>query len=423
MPIAHPVRRKFAILVALSLSLALASACRAGAAAPGAAENQMDSPPPPPRATAPTRPVVDIELSISPSRVFHQLGDTVALRWEARDSAGRVVEGVPSKLTWPEGAEPTDEPNTFRLTRLGHQVFFLTADPDAIPPLATSALVTVVEDASDLKHRDPDLDVPFVPTAMEVVDAMLEYADVQADDIVYDLGCGDGRLFVTAAARHGAAAVGVDLDLRRIIESRQRAMDDGVTGRVRFYHADLFQTDFHEASVLLMYLLPSVNRALRPRILRNMQPGSRIVSHDFDMGDWEPDGHREVEIRELDHHVFFWIVPAWVEGIWQGEVEVEGQAVPLRLELSQQYQKAAGHLTWGEHRSEIAMAHLTGDRFEFHARVPWGDDLERVHVVGTVAEQDFSATAARAADEQREVTLPLRAQRIAAPASPSYARE
>jgi SAM-dependent methyltransferase len=343
------------------------------------------------------------------------------VRWEVRDKSGKVLDNVPARLTWPAGAEPTGEPNTFRLTRLGHQMFFVVVDPDAEPPLGSSGLVTVVEDVSGLEERDPDLDIPYVPTNMAVVDAMLEFAKVQADDIVYDLGCGDGRLFVTAAARHGAGAVGVDLDARRIADSRARAKEEGVTERVRFYHADLFQTDFPEASVLLMYLLPSVNRALRPRILRQMRPGSRVVSHDFDMGDWEPDGHREVIVRELDHHVFFWRVPAWVEGRWLGETEQAKRTFRVRLNLSQEYQKVSGTITWGDHTSEIDLARLTGTQFEFHASVPWSGTVDRVHVVGEVDGDTFTGTVARAADEARAVTAPITIRRIAAPATPSYA--
>ena len=149
-----------------------------------------------------------------------------------------------------------------------------------------------------------DLDVPYVPTSYEVVDAMLKLANVKKGDVVYDLGCGDGRIVIAAARDYGATGVGVDLDPQRIKEANENARAAGVAHKVKFIQRDLFKTDFSKATVLTLYLYPEVNLKLRPKI-RRMKPGTRIVSHAFDMGDWEP----EQTIRVGTSMIYFWTVP------------------------------------------------------------------------------------------------------------------
>ena len=132
--------------------------------------------------------------------------------------------------------------------------------------------------------------VPYVPTPEWLVDEMLAMAKVGADDVVYDLGCGDGRIVITAARRFGARGVGIDIDPQRIREANANAKEAGVQDKVRFLEADLFQSDFSEATVVMLYLLPDVNAALRPQLWRQLKPGTRVVSHDFHMGDaWPPE--------------------------------------------------------------------------------------------------------------------------------------
>lgn len=150
-----------------------------------------------------------------------------------------------------------------------------------------------------------DLDVPYVPTPMKVVEAMLDLARVSENDIVYDLGCGDGRIVVTAAKEYGATGIGVDLDPDRIEDANANAKDSGVEDKVKFYEGDLFDFDFSKASVLTLYLLPDVNLKLKPKILAEMKPGSRVVSHAFDMGDWVPDQQISVDGKT----VYLWTVP------------------------------------------------------------------------------------------------------------------
>src|SRR5512145_1878457 len=140
----------------------------------------------------------------------------------------------------------------------------------------------------------PALDVPYVPTPQPVVDAMLRLAKVKRGDVLYDLGSGDGRIVITAAKRYGVRGTGVDIDPQRIREANANARKAGVAGRVRFVNEDLFQIDFSDATVVTLYLLPRLNLQLRPRLINELRPGTRIVSHGFDMGDWKPDRVQEV---------------------------------------------------------------------------------------------------------------------------------
>lgn len=152
--------------------------------------------------------------------------------------------------------------------------------------------------------RGPD--VIFVPTPNEVVDRMLELAAVTRNDVVYDLGSGDGRIPITAAQRYGARAVGIDIDPQRIRESRENAREAGVEDKVRFIEGDLFEADIREATVVTLYLLTQLNAKLRPKLLKELKPGTRIVSHAFDMGDWEPEQRVYVGATS----VFLWRIPA-----------------------------------------------------------------------------------------------------------------
>jgi precorrin-6B methylase 2 len=152
--------------------------------------------------------------------------------------------------------------------------------------------------------RTPD--VPYVPTPQEVVDEMLKLANIKSSDVLYDLGCGDGRIVVTAAKRYGIHAVGVDINPERIAEATENARKAGVTDKVKFIQGDLFQTSLKEPTVLTLYLLPAVNLKLKPKILSDMKPGSRVVSHSFDMGDWQPDKSVDVDYRKI----YLWTIPA-----------------------------------------------------------------------------------------------------------------
>jgi len=148
------------------------------------------------------------------------------------------------------------------------------------------------------------LDVPYVPTSQKVVEAMLEMAKVTKKDVVYDLGCGDGRIVITAAQKYGATGTGVDIDPQRIREANENAKKANVVNKVKFIEGDLFEQDFSKATVVTLYLLPEINLKLRPKLLA-LKPGTRIVSHAFNMGDWKPDQTMQVE----GSTIYFWTVP------------------------------------------------------------------------------------------------------------------
>lgn len=147
------------------------------------------------------------------------------------------------------------------------------------------------------------LDVPYFPTPQPVVDKMLEMAEVKSGDVLIDLGSGDGRIPITAAKKHGVRALGVDLDPQRIMDANENAKREKVTDKVEFREQDLFETDLSQATVITMYLLGSINMKLRPRLMQ-LKPGTRIVSHSFGMGDWEPDRTERVDGRTI----YLWIV-------------------------------------------------------------------------------------------------------------------
>ena len=149
-------------------------------------------------------------------------------------------------------------------------------------------------------------DVPYVPTMPEIVDEMLRLANVGRDDVVYDLGCGDGRLVIAAVKKFGAKrGVGVDIDPQRIKESSENARAAGVANRVKFIEQDLFKTDISEATVVTLYLLPAVNLRLRPKLWTELRPGTRVVSNSFDMGDWK---YEKVAFVG-ENPIYFWTIP------------------------------------------------------------------------------------------------------------------
>jgi hypothetical protein len=210
-------------------------------------------------------------------------------------------------------------------------------------------------DPADFVRGRPQLDVPYIASDLQVVDAMLGLAQVKPDDNVVDLGSGDGRILISAARSLGAHGLGVDIDPVRIRESTANAEEAGVAGRVTFRRQDLFETPLRDADVLTLYLLPEVNLRLRPRILDQMRPGARVVSHDYDMGDW----HWDQRQRAGRSTIYLWIVPARVDGAWT--LHAGGRALPLVLE--QHYQQILG--TAGTDR--IEQGHLNGDHIRFLA--------------------------------------------------------
>ena len=224
--------------------------------------------------------------------------------------------------------------------------------------------------------RPPD--VEYVPTPRDVVTVMLETAGVTKDDVVYDLGCGDGRFLITAAQIYGARGVGIDIDPERIRESNANARKAGVTDRVTFVQGDLFKVELSEATVITLYLLPELNVALRPRLLQ-LRPGTRIVSHEFDMGEWVPDKRGVVKkarfdsspylVFEQDASYYFWVVPANVAGEWRWSIPALGRKENFTLRLGQTFQKIEGAARVEERTFPIVDARLTGDALSFASTV------------------------------------------------------
>ena len=202
-------------------------------------------------------------------------------------------------------------------------------------------------------------EVPYVPTPQVTVDEMLRVAGVGPEDFVIDLGSGDGRIVVTAASKFGARGIGVDLDEELVAQSEESARRAGVADRVRFHRQDLFKTDLDQATVISTYLLPFVMLKLRLQLLQ-LKPGTRIVSHDFDMGDWKPD--RKTTVRK---NVMLWIVPAQVSGRWQARLQMPPIERLLELELTQRYQELSAHARLNGVPSQVWETKLVGDRLSF----------------------------------------------------------
>lgn len=155
-------------------------------------------------------------------------------------------------------------------------------------------------------QEEGDFEVPFVPTPEKVVAEMLRLAKIHTQDVLYDLGSGDGRIVITAARKFGISGVGIDINPERIKEARTNARKAGVADRVSFRQEDLFQADISKATIVTLYLLPSVNLRLKPKLFKDLRAGTRIISHDFDMGDWKPE--KVIDLNE--HKIYYWTIPA-----------------------------------------------------------------------------------------------------------------
>jgi SAM-dependent methyltransferase len=234
----------------------------------------------------------------------------------------------------------------------------------------------------------PPQDAPYVETPDEVVREMLRLARVTPADVVYDLGSGDGRIVIAAARGFGARGVGVDIDPGLIRASRRSAERAGVADRVRFLEQDLFATDLREATVVTLYLSPTLNARLVPRLLAETRPGARVVSHDFDMGDWRPDVAVSHRSPHRTHRILLWTVPARVAGAWRGEARrPEGAPLSFELALRQRYQELEGTIRLDQAEVRLAETALAGSELRFTpARPP------RATFVGTVEGEAASGT-------------------------------
>lgn len=202
------------------------------------------------------------------------------------------------------------------------------------------------------------VDVPYAPTPTIVVDRMLELAKIKPDEFLIDLGSGDGRIPIAAAKRYKARALGVDINPVLVAEASENAEIAGVADRVTFRVQNLFQTDIRKVDVLTMYLFDRINRQLRPRILKDTKPGTRVVSHAFDMGEWEPD----VRDSASGHWVYFWVVPAGIDGRWR---VTAGKRAIMMLDVKQQFQKFEGTALIDGRSVSVQNGGVRGDRIRF----------------------------------------------------------
>jgi precorrin-6B methylase 2 len=175
-----------------------------------------------------------------------------------------------------------------------------------------AALILLISGAAAAQNAKQAPEVPYVPTTQVAVEAMLKLAGVTGDDVVYDLGCGDGRIVITAAKLYGARGVGIDIDPQRIREANENAKKAGVEQLVRFEENDLFKANIREASVVTLFLLTSVNARLRPKLLQELRSGTRVVSNTFDMGDWKPEKQFTVDTGDegyFSKKLYLWTIP------------------------------------------------------------------------------------------------------------------
>jgi SAM-dependent methyltransferase len=229
--------------------------------------------------------------------------------------------------------------------------------------LAPLIVLLALAGCAEFRARFPSADVVFIATPADVGVEMLRLAAVGADDVVFDLGSGDGRVVIAAARDFGARGVGVDIDAELVAASRAAARVAGVGDRTTFLQQDLFVTQLHTASVVTLYLRDDVNVRLRPTLLRELAPGSRVVSHDFDMGDWRPDRSRRVHGPHREHRLYLWVIPARVAGMWRVRLG-GGEAL---LNLAQRYQVVGGTLSLDGREHAITGGRLAGDRITFTA--------------------------------------------------------
>jgi SAM-dependent methyltransferase len=262
-----------------------------------------------------------------------------------------------------------------------------------------SAFMLALLSTAGQQQKRPD--VPYVPTPEKVVAEMLKLAEVGEKDVLYDLGCGDGRIVITAALERDCRGVGIDISPQRIEESRKNAILAGVEHMVDFYQMDLFEADISQATVVTLYLLSSVNLRLRPRLIRELKPGTRVVSHDFSMGDWASDKHIVVD-EKFDyvpvqnprltddywnkHDVYFWVIPANVSGVWNWTLPDESGKKSYRLEIHQDFQMLKGQALENSTPLplEIKNGKIEGDKLEFTLDRNREGTKERLHFVGFI---------------------------------------
>jgi len=257
----------------------------------------------------------------------------------------------------------------------------------------------------------PGRDVIYVPTRLQTVERMLDYAEVKAGETVVDLGSGDGRI-VLGAARRGANARGIELDDGRFKIAGCWAEETGLQARAKFLQVNIFEHNFTDAQVVTMYLLPGLNLKLRPQLL-DMKPGTRVVSHAFTMGDWEAD--RTESVAGSNQTIYLWIVPAKVEGNWTWELPLAGTTQTYDLISQQQYQVIDGFMRVDNRRERISDARLSGDQISFVFDMTLtGVGRTKHEFAGKVNGNQITGTVKVSLPEGKTAELPWTAKRVPA---------
>lgn len=263
--------------------------------------------------------------------------------------------------------------------------------------------------AQETYRQEVHRDVPYVPSPYEVVEEMLRLAQLRPGDILYDLGCGDGRI-VVEAARRGIKAIGIDIDPERIAESWENARQAGVTNLVEFRQGDLFTADIHDASVVTLYLLTYVNLKLRPKLLSELKPGTRLVSHNYAMDTWRPDQTTTVVVDDSVHTVYFWIIPANLTGTWTWTMPMKDRKIDCRLEVDQHFQYFQGKLIAGRDTVVIEETRLEGPKVNFTALLADRDQKMNLTFSGQAEGDRINGTILIKANNTEE-KIPWRATR------------
>jgi SAM-dependent methyltransferase len=266
-------------------------------------------------------------------------------------------------------------------------------------------IVLTLLNPAQIQQKRPE--VPYVSTPDDVVMEMITMAGVSKDDVVYDLGCGDGRIVITAVKEMGCRGVGIDIDPIRIMESRENAVEAGVSDRVEFILSDLFEADISQASVVTLYLLSKVNLRLRPKLFRELNPGTRVVSHDFDMGKWNPDESKHMDGDRGDipfaydpfepnsfvlgsnwdrHNVYLWIMPANIIGVWKWTLPTISGNTQYSLEIEQTFQEIEGKAYEGSSSIPVTIkgGKIMGDKLEFSLERKGKGHAGKMHFQGFV---------------------------------------
>lgn len=239
-------------------------------------------------------------------------------------------------------------------------------------------------------------DVVYVPTPQLVVDEMLIMGKINKSDYLIDLGSGDGRFVITAAKKYGAKALGVDLDTYLLKVANENARKENVTDRVTFREQNLFETDLSGATVVSTYLLPEMNLKLRSKIMK-LKPGTRVVAHDYSMGDWYPDEQKTLVVPEKKvgnpgiSYIFYWVVPALAAGKWQSQINVGSKDIAYDFDMVQFFQNIDGDATAGGLRGEMR-GKMVGEQIRFSITGKNGQKLERHEFQGQVSGDNIVGT-------------------------------